>query len=106
MTAAQYYEMCEMLGESVVEENVPVELDDLPLQLQSVLVVYNQLQDNWDTMGGNYLGKVKYNLKETFELLGVDRDDYREYFTLINLVDRVRSELILQRKQQKEASSK
>lgn len=106
MTAEQYYEMCETLGESIVEANVPVELEDLPLTVQVAFDVYYSLQDNWDVMGGNYLGKIKSNLTECMQLLGVEAQDYREVFTYINLIDRVRSNLISQEKQQQSAHAK
>ena len=86
--------MCEITNEPVVEENIPVEIDDLPLVIQVAFSIYSQLQDNWDSMNGAYLGKVKHNFTETLTLLGVDSEDFREMFTYINLIDRVRSELI------------
>jgi hypothetical protein len=98
--------MCEVTGEPVIEENIPVELEDLPLVVQVAFNVYSQLQDNWDMVGGNYLGKVKHNFTETLNLLGIDSSDYKEMFTYINLIDRIRSELIKLEQQQKEAHSK
>lgn len=106
MTQEKYFEMCEMLGEEPTEENTPVELNDFADIVQVAFDVYYALQDNWDPIGGNYLGKVKYNLVETMSLLGVEQEDYREVFTYISLIDRVRSELIQQEKQQEKAHSK
>lgn len=97
MTKDAYFEMCEMLGNDPVEDEIPLEIDDFPLEVQVAFSVYGNLQDNWDTMNGNYLGKIKYNLTEVFSLLGVEQEDYREIFTLVSLIDSVRIEAIKSR---------
>lgn len=86
--------MCEMLGTDPVEEDVPLELEDFPVAMQVAFSVYQNLQDNWDSVGGNYLGKVKTNFVETLNILGVEQDNHREIFVLVNLLDSVRAELI------------
>ncbi len=106
MTQEKYFEMCEMLGEEPDSNNIPIELSDFADIVQVAFDVYYSLQDNWDSIGGNYLGKIKYNLVETMQLLGVEKEDYREIFTYINLIDRARSELIQQEKQQEKALDK
>lgn len=83
-----------MLGTDPVEEDVPLELEDFPVAMQVAFSVYQNLQDNWDSVGGNYLGKVKTNFVETLNILGVEQDNHREIFVLVNLLDSVRAELI------------
>ena len=96
MTAHQYLEMCEMLNEEVVPDNIPVDFQDFPLIVQCAFDVYNSLQDNWDSINGTYHGKLKSGIKEVMSLLGIDEEDYREVFLFINLIDRVRSQQILE----------
>ena len=37
MTKEMYFEMCEALGNDPVESEIPVELDDFPLEIQELL---------------------------------------------------------------------
>ena len=43
MTKEQYFEMCEMLGSQPVDSEIPVELDDFPVEVQQAFLVYKQL---------------------------------------------------------------
>lgn len=90
MTKDLYFEMCEMLGNEPLESEVPVDMEDFPPMMQVAFSVYSNLQDNWDTMNGGYLGKVRNNFTETLTILGIEPEDFREVFTLVNLIDSVR----------------
>ena len=57
MTRDTYFEMCEALGTEPVEEEIPVEFEDFCLDVQEALSIYQKLRDEWDYMGGNYIGK-------------------------------------------------
>ena len=72
MTKEQYFEMCEMLGSEPLEEEIPVELYDLPLEVQEAYWVYTLLNDNWDSFGGNYLGKNLSGLLDIMNILKID----------------------------------
>jgi hypothetical protein len=67
MTKDAYFEMCEMLGNEPLEEEIPIEFSDFPILVQQVFTVYHYLPDKWDPMGGNYLGK---DLSIVFHLFG------------------------------------
>ena len=43
MTKQQYFDMCNQLGTEPLEHEIPVELDDLPLEVQQALLVYRLL---------------------------------------------------------------
>ena len=92
MTKEHYLEMCEMLKTEPVEENTPVEFDDLPDDVQMAMQVYNMLQDNWDTVNGIYLGKIRVGITEIFRLLDVE--DHKTTFLIVSIIDRIRSELL------------
>ncbi len=92
MTKDQYFEMCQMLNSEPKEEEIPVEFEDLNSDVQYAITVYNMLQDNWDTMNGNYLGKNMVGLTDIFRIMEVD--DYRTCFYIIGILDRVRGEII------------
>ncbi|CAB4134524.1 hypothetical protein UFOVP273_143 [uncultured Caudovirales phage] len=103
MTKERYFEMCEMLGNEPVEEEIPVEADDLPLELQEALQIYNTLQDNWDYMNGNYIGKNLNGFMDIMELYEVPKPDRRTMYELLLSIDRIRARKI---RESKKASKK
>lgn len=105
MTKAQYFEMCEMLGTEPVEDQIPVEYEDLLLEVQQALQIYNNLQDCWDYMGGNYIGKNLNGFKGILEILEVPKEDHRSLYELILEIDKIRSNIIQQLKESKKPQS-
>lgn len=91
MTKDSYFEMCEMLGTEPKEEEIPVEFEDLLEDVQEAFIVYNMLQDNWDTMNGNYMGKILSGIADILNIAGVQ--DQKTCFQLIQLIDRERSKI-------------
>ena len=71
MTKQQYFDMCDMLGSEPLDEEIPVELEDLPELVQTAFIIYETLRDEWDYMGGNYIGKNQQNLFHIFKLYKV-----------------------------------
>lgn len=98
MTKETYFEMCEMMGSEPIESEIPVEYDDLLLEVQQALQIYNNLQDCWDYMGGNYIGKNLSGFKDVLEILEVPVSDYRSIYELIMEIDRIRGQIIQQSK--------
>lgn len=92
MTKEKYFEMCEMLNTPIEEENIPYELEDLPIEVIQAIDVYSLLQDNYDPIGGRYLGKNLQSISEIFNILEVD--DKILMLRLIRIFDNIRSELI------------
>jgi len=94
MTKDQYFEMCEMLGNEPLDSEIPVEYDDLPLEVQDALRIYNTLQDNWDYMGGNYIGKNLQGIRDIFEMNDIEKADHKSIYELILHIDRIRAKQI------------
>lgn len=94
MTKDSYFEMCEALGSEPVDNEIPVEYDDFPLEVQEAIRIYNNLQDNWDYIGGNYIGKNLNGFKDILSIFEVDPQDYRAVYELIMRIDRIRSKSI------------
>lgn len=94
MTKETYFEMCETLGTEPLEEEIPVEFEDFFLDVQEALGIYQKLRDEWDYMGGNYIGKNYTGLLDILELLDVPVEDRRTQYELIGLIDRYRSQAI------------
>jgi hypothetical protein len=86
--------MCEMLGTEPEDSEIPVELDDMPLEVQEALRIYNNLQDNWDYMGGNYIGKNITGLRDILDLYEIPREDHKTTYELILIIDIIRAKQI------------
>jgi hypothetical protein len=98
MTKQQYFEMCEELGSEPVEEEIPVEYDDLPLEVQEALQLYNTLQDSWDYMGGNYIGKNLSYFGSILQMYQVPLEDQSKLYELIVYIDQIRAKQIQDKK--------
>ncbi|CAB5218546.1 hypothetical protein UFOVP218_28 [uncultured Caudovirales phage] len=90
MTKEQYFEMCETLGSEPIESEIPVEFEDFPPEMQLALSIYKQMRDEWEYMGGNYLGKNLNGIFELFEVYGIETEDKRYYLELIHTIDSIR----------------
>ena len=101
MTKDQYFEMCEMMGTEPIEEEIPMELEDLPVEVQETMRIYAQLQDNWDYMGGNYIGKNYTGLMDILNILEVEPEDRRSTYELLGHIDRIRAKAISDSKPKK-----
>jgi len=73
MTREAYFELCEVMGNQPVEEEIPVEFDDFPIEVQQAFGVYRMLRDEWDTMNGLYLGKTLIGIKDILEATEVNQ---------------------------------
>ena len=93
MTRDQYFEMCEMLGTEPVDSEIPTEFADLPAEVQQMMIVYNKLRDDWDTMNGVYMGKSYAGLQEIFEIYEIDRETRKMFLDWMSHLDGVRRKL-------------
>jgi hypothetical protein len=99
VTKATYFEICEQMGNEPIESEIPVEFEDLPIELQQALLVYRLLQDQWEGMNGIYLGKSLVGIQDIFEYLEItDLVDKKFIFQLIKTIDGIRSEQINNKK--------
>jgi len=94
MTKDLYFEMCEAMGNEPVEEEIPVELDDFPDEVQEAIGLYYKLRDNWDTMNGVYLGKSYNGLGDILDILEIPLDDRKYTLDWISTMDAARSKAI------------
>jgi len=94
MTRDQYFEMCEMLGTEPVESEIPVEFDDMPLEVQTSLLIYRILRDDWEGMSGTYMGKNINGIFDIFTAYEIDNRDKKFYLELIHIIDSIRSKEI------------
>jgi hypothetical protein len=98
MTKQQYFEMCEALGSQPLESEIPVEYEDLVLEVQEALQLYNCLQDSWDYMGGNYIGKNFTGFEYILDLYEVLPGYRKCMYELILQIDEIRAKQIQDKK--------
>lgn len=85
MSKENYLEMCQQLGSTPVEEEIPIELDDLTVQTQTVIEIFNYLPDKWGGMGG-YEGKDLSNFPVIFNLFEVPKTQWLTYIDLLGIL--------------------
>jgi hypothetical protein len=98
MTKDAYFEMCEALGEEPLEHEIPVEVSDFPDLVQQCFVLYSILSDNWDSMGGGYLGKdysIVFNLLQVYNI--TDPHEIVLCLDFLQHMDGVRQKLIAEK---------
>lgn len=94
MTKEQYFQMCEDLGTEPVESEIPADFSDLVLEVQEAFQMYNLLQDNWDYMGGNYIGKNFNYIESIFRIFNIEPELHKIYLELLIQIDNIRSKQI------------
>ena len=94
MTKELYFDMCEQMESEPIESEIPVDIDDFPVEVQEAIRIYNNLQDNWDYMGGNYIGKNLTGFRDILDIFEVDKADHRAVYELIMRIDRIRAKSI------------
>jgi hypothetical protein len=94
MTKHQYFEMCDALGSEPIEEEIPVELNDFPTEVQEMFNIYYLMPDIWDGMSGTYQGKNTSIVFNLFDLYKIDKEDRLVYLMLISGIDNIRKKLI------------
>lgn len=87
MTKDAYFEMCDALGSEPIDSEIPVDYEDLPVTVQQAFSIYSKLKDEWDYMGGNYIGKNYSGILDILTLLDVPVENRRTMFELINIID-------------------
>ena len=94
MTKEAYYEMCEALGTEPDPEEIPVEMDDFPDEVQEAVGLYYKLRDDWDTMNGVYMGKSYVGLRDILDIMEIPIEDRKYVLDWISVMDAARSKML------------
>jgi hypothetical protein len=89
-----YFEICEQMGSEPIESEIPVEMDDFPVEIQQVLSIYFKLRDEWDGMSGSYMGKSYAGLGDILDIHGIEKVDKEYVLNWLTIIDRIRSNII------------
>lgn len=85
MSRDAYIEMCEQLGTEPKPEEMPVSLEDLPLEVELAYHVYNLLPDKIDSFNGIYYGKALEHCPIMFDFL--DIESRKDIFKIVIIID-------------------
>jgi hypothetical protein len=77
--------MCEQMGWEPSEEEMPIDPSFLDINAQYALLLLNALPDNWDSMGGAWLGKDYSGLSAIMDIYSIE--DKREVFELLKVAE-------------------
>lgn len=94
VTKETYFEICEQLGTEPIEEEIPIEFDDFPEEVQEALNIYFRLRDEWDSIGGSYLGKNFTGLGDILDIYQVSIESRQDMLEWIFIIDKVRAKCI------------
>ena len=98
MTLDQYYEMCEQLGTEPDENDLPVDIGEMPDEVQTILVLYSNLVDIWEPMGGTYLGKNLGTVEILFRVFKIEPELQYLALDLVSHIDGIRKEIYRNKK--------
>lgn len=76
------------MGSEPIDSEIPVEYDDLVLDIQEAMSIYRMLPDNWDMMNGTYTGKNFVGLLDILSLYDVE--DPKTTFLILRKLDESR----------------
>ena len=93
----------EKMGKEINPNKMPIEDDDLPLEVQQSLAIHSYLPDRWDGSSGSYMGKDWSALTELLDSYNIE--DRRTVIFFLKFIDgfkqnAVNNKLNKQRKQQ------
>ena len=86
MTKDQYYDMCRQMGSEPVEEEIPLEFDDLTIESQKAIELDSLLSDNVSEMSGHLMGKDFSGVDTFLNVLGI-KGDGEKYIVFLLLSD-------------------
>jgi hypothetical protein len=102
MTKEHYFEMCEALGSTPVESEIPIGVEDLPEEVRTALMIWQSLPSDVDYFNGGYYGKHLHLYKPIFELYNVPVEDYTYYYNWIRTIDRLKTQQVQSKKSKPE----
>lgn len=97
--------MCEMMGSTPLEEEIPVEISDFEDEVQTAFEIYNILPDIWEGMSGSYLGKNYAAIESLFNGYSIDVSDRLIYLQIMSLIDSAKASDIHRRQKSKEKAT-
>lgn len=93
--------MCEMLGNEPLEEEIPIDREDLMVETQMIFDIYDKLPAKWEGMSGTYVGKDLLLLPILFDEYDIEHYIKRYAWHIIPIIDSYVSEDIAEKVKRK-----
>lgn len=90
-----YLKICEQTGEEPDPNKMPVDVSELPLEVQLAFLLMSYLSDKWDGMSGSYLGKDWSSLEYLFKLYEVENQ--KEVFKFMKIIEAFQVEVSIEK---------
>lgn len=94
VTKDTYFDICDQLGTEPISEEIPIDFEDFPPELQESLSIYHRLRDEWEGFSGSYMGKNFAGLIDILDIYQIDAENRQNTLDWILIIDRVRSKCI------------
>ena len=79
--------MCEMMGSEPVEEEIPYNREDLTLDTQLILNIYDKLPARWEGFSGQYMGKDLSLLETLANHYELEKCEFNYAWDIIPIID-------------------
>jgi len=79
--------MCEALGSEPLEEEIPIDREDLSIETQLVLYIYDKLPSKWEGFSGQYMGKELGLLPVLCEEFEIEKSIRKYAWDIIPIID-------------------
>lgn len=89
------------MGSEPIEEEIPVEYDDLAPEVQEALNIFSKLRDDWDTMNGIYLGKNLSGFTDILDIYEIPQIERKSLLEIILILDKCKIKLLESKKPKK-----
>mgnify|MGYP000025105917 FL=1 len=83
----KYILICEQLGQEPDPDKMPIEISGFPTEVQVAFFVFSFLEDRYEGMSGQYMGKNWNNIQYLFELFEVH--DRREVLYIMKIYENI-----------------
>jgi hypothetical protein len=98
--------MCELLGSEPVESEIPIDREDLNIDTQLALHVYDKLPANWEGFSGQYMGKDLSLIPILVKQYKYDETLINYVWEIIPIIDNIVSKDIAQKQKSRSKSTK
>jgi hypothetical protein len=97
--------MCEALGSEPIEEEIPIDREDLSIETQLVFHIYDKLPAKWEGYSGQYMGKELNLLPILCEEFDIDKFIRKYAWDIIPIIDSFVAEDIAKKIKSKQPKS-
>lgn len=85
------------MGTEPIEDEIPVDFSDFPIEMQQALLFYNKFPDIYEGMSGVFLGKNFSSAEFIFNSFDITLKERASLLDLMLLIDSCRAEILAEK---------